>query len=320
MASRRDYENVVRRARRTQISWTKTSVKRLDGILRNAAKETSDRLKAVTGKDSIEERYLAGLLSDLNKMLDNLKVHYSNLLQVSLLGAAQIAADREGNTATLALKDAALQAALDGLKAEITKTVDIGIGNVSVEFGRVSEQAVNAIYNRVYKDGLTLSDRLWRLDSGIRKEMADKVTQAVTQGKSARKLARELQSYLIESGTGNARYNAMRLAVTEINNAHREGHIQSCLDAEGKLKSYISAIGFRLSASHPEPDVCDAWASDDSDGLGSGNYLPDNVPIDHPHGLCYSVSILVNNPELQFVTKEPKPDDVPESQRKYYGL
>lgn len=63
---------------------------------------------------------------------------------------------------------------------------------------------------------------------------------------------------------------------------------------------------------------CDAWAGDDS-GLGPGNYLPGDVPTDHPHGLCFTVSILAAYPDRQFVQHAPDPAGVPESQRVYYG-
>jgi hypothetical protein len=195
----------------------------------------------------------------------------------------------------------------DGLPPEMSKTVLINsIGAIEISFGRVAESAVTAVYGRVYQDGLTLSDRLWRLDGGIRREIEDKVVQAVAQGKSARELAKELRSYLTEAGQENARYNSMRLARTEISHAHREGHIQSCLDRNGQMKDYLTAIGWRLSDAHTVPDICDEWASADC-GLGPGNYLPDDVPVDHPNGFCFTVGILASEPDMQFVITEPQP-------------
>jgi len=65
---------------------------------------------------------------------------------------------------------------------------------------------------------------------------------------------------------------------------------------------------------------CDIWASDDSDGLGEGNYEPSNVPPGHPNCLCATISILASMPEEQFISKSPQPDEVPEGQLKYYGF
>ncbi len=274
------------------------------------------------GAGSLQEKYLSALLADLHRTVDDLGANYRGLLPMFLLGAAQIAADREADSAQLVLKDIALQVVLDRLKADITKTETIGggIGRISVTFGHVAENAVNAVSQRVFKDGLNLSDRLWRLDRDTRKAIEDRVIQAVAQQTSARDLAKDLRAYLTDAGQGNGRYNAMRLARTEINNAHREGHIRSCTDENGDLKAYIQAIGWRLSMSHPSPDICDVWASQDVDGLGAGNYLPGSVPVDHAHGLCMTVTILKAYPDKQFVTTEPKPDDVPQSQLQAYGI
>lgn len=207
----------------------------------------------------------------------------------------------------------AKEAATAGLHPSFTRAADIGgAGRVSVTYGLVAEDAVNAVYQRVYRDGLTLSDRLWRLDAGIRRAVEDRVVSSVAQGTSAQNLAKDLRQYLTSTGQGNARYNAMRLARTEINTAHREGGIRAVTKPDGTLRDHVQAIGWRLSMSHPEPDICDVWASQDIDGLGPGNYLPQNVPVDHPHGLCFIVSVLKAHPEMQHVTKTPQPDMVTE--------
>ena len=317
MSTASGFSKIVKRHRRRQLTWTRSSVRRIDKLLKRSAAETAERLKVVVGTDSLQEKYLSALLSDLNRVIDNLSNDYRSMLPLFLVGVAQIAADREADTAQLVLEDIALQVALDGLKAEITKSVTIGgVGEVSVTFGRVAEEAVNAIAERVFKDGLNLSDRLWRLDAKTRRDIEDKVIQAVTEQKSARKLEKELRQYLTDKGLGNARYNATRLAQTEINHAHREATIRSATDGSGMLKSHLRAISWRLSISHPRADVCDLWASQDIDGLGPGNYLPENVPVEHPGGLCNVLPLLVSLPDEEFVVLEPKPDDVPESEKK----
>lgn len=182
-----------------------------------------------------------------------------------------------------------------------------GVGKVSVEFGRVAENAVNATYQRVYQDGLTLSDRIWRFEATTQQDIADRVVQAVADGSSAKDLARNIRSYLRDPEGANARYNAMRLARTELSTAAREGHVRSATKSGGTLKDHILAMGWRLSASHPRPDICEVWAFQDLHGLGAGNYLPESVPVDHPQGLCYQVSVLKSRPDLQFVVKEPMP-------------
>ncbi len=321
MATASDFERIVRKHRRRQLTWTKTSVRRIDKILQHASADVLAKLREHAGGGTLQEKYLSALLTDISRVLDNLKGDYGDLMGLHLLGSAQIAADREARIAGGLFSTDDLEAATAGLHPSFTRAADIGgAGRVSVTYGLVAEDAVNAVYQRVYRDGLTLSDRLWRLDAGIRRAVEDRVVSAVAQGTSAQNLAKDLRQYLTSTGQGNARYNAMRLARTEINTAHREGGIRAVTKPDGTLRDHVQAIGWRLSMSHPEPDICDVWASQDIDGLGPGNYLPQNVPVDHPHGLCFIVSVLKAHPEMQHVTKEPEPDKVPDSEMRRYGL
>lgn len=315
------FAQIVKSHRTKQLVWTRDAVKRIDVILQNAARDTLSRLKDIAGTGSIEERYKAALLDDLMRILDQLRADYGDLTGLHLLGSAQIAADRELQIAGQLFSGAELEEMTRGLRPEFSKAVTISnIGKVEVTFGAVAERAVRIEFERLYEDGLTLADRLWRLDSETRRVMQDKILTAIAKGTSARDLGRDLRSYLTKAGQGNARYNAMRLARTEINTAHREAHIQSTLDANGKLKEFIHAIGWRLSLSHKERDICDVWASQDIDKLGPGNYLPEHVPVDHPHGLCATYTLLKAHPDMQFVTQEPKPDEVEPGELKRYGI
>lgn len=310
-----DFARIVQSHRGKHLRWTAVSVRRIDRILQYAAADVVAKLRKHAGRGTLQERYLTDLLADLGRTLDNLRDDYGRLTNLHLLGSAQIAADREAAIAGQLFSVDDLQQAVVGLLPELTQSATIGgIGEVSVRFGLVAQNAVNAVYQRVYRDGLSLSDRLWRLSAGTRKVIEDKVVAAVAQGTSAENLARDLRSYLTKTGQGNARYNAMRLARTEINTAHREGCIVSATKPDGTLRDHILALGWRLSKSHVIPDVCDLWASQDIDGLGPGNYLPQNVPVDHVNGLCCLVSVLKAHPEMQHVTKEPKAEGLPESE------
>jgi hypothetical protein len=289
--------------------------------LQNAARDTLARLKELAGTGAIEERQKAALLNSLMQTLDQLKSDYSELMNLHLLGSSQIAASRELQIAGKLFSEADLEDMTRGLRPEFTRSAKFAnVGELSVTFGQVAERAVNIEFARIYQDGLTLADRLWRLDSITRSAIQDRVVGAIAKGTSARELGRDLRKYLTEAGKGNARYNAQRLAQTEINTAHREAAIQSSMDATGNLKEFIHALGYRLSLTHEIRDICDQWASQDIDGLGAGNYLPANVPIDHAMGKCNIITILKAHPDMQFVTKEPDPANVPPAQLQRYGI
>ena len=136
-------------------------------------------------------------------------------------------------------------------------------------------------------------------DPGIRGELA----RFFARGRGrARKTAPLRQSYLdaldaIEAGRGQAvlarkleiagfeklRYNAQRIARTELARAHE------CARAlELQARDDVQFVQVRMSRAHPAPDICDYHASIDRYGLGKGVYPKHLAPVPpyHPHCLC----------------------------------
>jgi hypothetical protein len=321
-----DYRALLVEWRSTQLKATAANVKRLQAAFDGAVKSLAAKVEAV-GEETLAGAAATALLGDIAEVLANLKADYGQLLELASLEVAQVAADRESAVATLA--DWGVDA---NLLPGLTKTVTLSSGaEASVRFSTVAQSAVERAANRVYSDGWRLSDRLWSLDQQTREVVRQTIVQGVTEQISAREMAKRLETHLRDGmklsswvtdkeRAVNVRYSASRIARTEINTAHREAHIQSAIDpSTGQLKGFISAIGWRLSVSHPRMDICDVWASDDGDNLGEGNYLPENVPSDHPHGLCYTISVLADYPEVSGPSKAANPDGVPESQAQYYA-
>lgn len=77
-------------------------------------------------------------------------------------------------------------------------------------------------------------------------------------------------------------FNLKRIARTEMSTAMHRAVITSAIDDE-------DVIGFqwRLSSSHPSPDICDYYASIEM-GLGKGVWSKETVPNEkaHPHCMC----------------------------------
>lgn len=91
-----------------------------------------------------------------------------------------------------------------------------------------------------------------------------------------------------------ARYNAERIARTEIARAYGAG-VQISAQADDDV------IGIRsiLSSRHPEPDICDFHANADLYGMGKGVYPKHTLPLYpyHPHCLCLRVPVFVGEAE-----------------------
>lgn len=163
-------------------------------------------------------------------------------------------------------------------------------------------------------DGLTLSDRLWRVGRGARDAVTGAIEQAVVRGWSADQAAQamvmqgrpvppatqaaqraaavdELVSVadFLQDPASNPLASALRVARTEINRAHGEGYMASMAGVPG-------VVGFRflLSPRHPRPDICDLLSRQNLHGLGPGVY-PDrkNCPWPaHPNTLSFVVAVM----------------------------
>ena len=102
-------------------------------------------------------------------------------------------------------------------------------------------------------------------------------------------------SYTLKQPRATVKYNALRLARTEIQQAYWKG--QKISDKESDI---VKGTKWNLSGSHPNYgyyEICEKRADHD-EGLGKGVYPPGKTPWDHPNGLCWLVSVLKEKDEL----------------------
>lgn len=185
---------------------------------------------------------------------------------------------------------------------------------------RVPEEAVKVIYDRTYKDGLHLSERIWKLNQNTQRGLSNIVRESLAKGlhyddpavseqvsrflQPARRgvkvkpsVTRKLKD--IDPKTGKpmeftfrqrpVSYDAARLLRTEHMNAFREADLQCAMRnpaCYGEL--------WTLSTEHPDLGCeCENYASHD-EGLGEGVFAIENVPITpHPSCLCDTSQITV---------------------------
>ena len=200
------------------------------------------------------------------------------------------------------LEDAVKAGAAAGITFSQDVTTDI-LGRVGMaaepsirafEFCR--QRAVAAAYARTYKDGLHLSDRIWKTAESSRDAMRAIVTAGI--GEDAVKVARALETYVKQGAAvtaahfpgmmkrmgsrvpENIDYNALRLARTELTAAYGEATIGAA-----KASPAIKKVRWVLSNTHPRTDICDAYASG---GDGHGVYDAKDCPLSpaHPNCLC----------------------------------
>lgn len=182
--------------------------------------------------------------------------------------------------------------------------------NVQRLFAGINERATLAMVARTRRDGLKLSDRVWRTSERARNSVQRIIEDAVVRGQDARTTARQVQQYLQPGvwkahkaetrrrlGVGtDVSYQAMRIARTEMNNAFHEGMIAANQHSPG-----YRGIYWRLSARHIVPDICTDMAVDMSHGE-PGFYPKGKEPV-RPHPNCWCVAVSAWESPEQFTER-----------------
>lgn len=141
----------------------------------------------------------------------------------------------------------------------VTATARAGIDSLISRQSRTMSLAQSVYRNKVLSNGQV--DRV--LNSGL------------LLGKSQREIAADVKKFISPTVPGGASYAAMRLARTEVSNAYHE-----TAKRRYQASPWVEQVNWRLSGSHPRPDVCNDYAE-------SNPWKVDDVPdIPHPHCLC----------------------------------
>lgn len=163
-----------------------------------------------------------------------------------------------------------------------------------------------------YRDRKGLSERIWRVAQGFEKDVGYIVQRGIAEKKSVAELAADLEQYVkppakrdfdwgkvYPSLSGKkVDFNAQRLARTSINHAYFLDNVKVCTE-----NPFVEAMHWDLSNAHEErqvipfgPDECDEYAEHD-EGLGLGNFKPEEIPVPHPQCLCVQWAVIPDSLE-----------------------
>lgn len=214
------------------------------------------------------EDYKKELYYKLNKTIENNIIKSSNIQKdVQLSFIDMIAPNKVTN---------------DALRRSITKIS--------------SDTVSNLIAGNYYKDGKTLSNRLWNLTGDNASKIDTLIKTNIAKGASVKDLAAELELYVNPKNVIKAKsfkagmdsykisYQAQRLARTSITHAQTETMIQNA-----KKNPFCKGIKWNLNPSHfsrmhGKKDICD-----DYDGR---TFKPEELPLQHPNCLCYMTEVI----------------------------
>lgn len=119
---------------------------------------------------------------------------------------------------------------------------------------------------------------------------ASQLARAAQRGRVA-DIERQVNYYIRD----RARYQAQRVARTEMTRAFNAGYVEATQDHPA-----VKGMKWNLSSSHPEADICDMYASVDIAGLGPGVYPTDGLAQlpPHPHCLCFYTAVMRSPDEI----------------------
>ena len=302
----KQYQLAIRRCRRDQLRSLQEYSNVIGIFYDQAFVDISVDLSEIPRDDSDEERRDEALRK-IAWRLARLKLDLFLVTDNGMLYLAQLALIRETTVEVMA-------GVVTDPRFTANHSVTRGYSNgktVTIDFSQMARSAANATADHVYADGLKLADRLAQLSDETGKTVSQLVVDAIMNGHTEDELAKKLKDLFTANNVDNPKYRALRIARTELNNAHRRAQYAAMRNDDGTVKDYVLGVAWRLSPGHFQPCYCDILASQNIDALGPGNYTVDNAPgAPHPFCLCSTYTLLVDFPDIQYPSVQPQPDKV----------
>lgn len=188
---------------------------------------------------------------------------------------------------------------------EWLKSLGFAGDTLDAAFNYVPDEIVrNIITGQIYDSGWSLSKRIWSDNEDTMKTAYQIVAGGMAQNKSIYEIAKDLESY-VEPGAKKpwnltmkdgrkiypkqVDYNAQRLARTLVQHGY-----QQSFKATTEKNPFIEAYKWNANGSRV-CDLCMERETTNMHGLGPGIYPKDQMPMDHPNGMCTMEPVVVDN-------------------------
>lgn len=164
-------------------------------------------------------------------------------------------------------------------------------------FSHVPDQIVrNLITGQIYDSGWSLSKRIWSDNEAIMRDAYKIVAKGMAENLPTYDIAKQLEAYVrpgarlpwnlrmadgVKIYRQQVDYNAQRLARTLVQHSYQQSFI-----AVTKDNPFVTEYIWRSNGSR----VCELCAA--RDGM---HYNKDELPMDHPNGMCVMEPVVVEN-------------------------
>lgn len=251
--------------------------KQIAGILRGAATRARGIRDLLEGSDKVSAVIRRQQMAMASDLLDQISAEMWPAIESSvssgLVGASDIAI---------------------GAQTDMLSTlIEMGVGRsrariLAESFTDAARAAAEQVRSRLINN-IPISRDVVRNAKVVRAQLNEALNHGIALGNSARQIAAEVVDLINPATPGGARFAALRIGRTELNNAFHTTTIRAVAD-----QPWVDGVKWVLSESHPRPDECNQYAADDHAGLGAGIFPRDSVPgKPHPQCLCYTTVITV---------------------------
>jgi hypothetical protein len=279
-----EYKRLYRAARATYPNLTLQAMKELKRVYLDAAKNVAE----------IVRRTEAGNLSELTsgawRQIQHQLEKEAEIIREAVRARAQYVVERSAQTLTGIEKEYLF----DIIDMSNGKIVESGIINMYVSIDR---KLVSSMVNRIYQDGYTFSDRIWKIGEGFSRDIKDVITTGLSAGRDAIDIAKDLEVYVrdgrkklatrygkLEKGTASwmrrirkdIDYSALRLVRSEMYQSLQDASVLAGETNPGCTQEYDWVR-----------NGSEDWGCECPSLAAGSPYASDDIPeFPHPNCLC----------------------------------
>ena len=282
----REYKSLCQEAQSKKLKLAKKQEQQIKQIYNDMYKDLSRKLKKVN-PGTLTARYLEELQKELAKEIKDIHNKVEKAIKNNIEKSSELANNVQLDFFML----------IDDKYNLDMKDTFAGM------FSIIPKQAMEEILSgKLYKDRLGLSKRIWKYTQKFDKDIDYIIAEGIANKKSIYDIAKDLEIYVkpksskpwewskvYPNASKTVDYNAQRLARTAVSHAFQQAQKRSC-----QRNPFVTGIKWLTSNSHRTCELCSS-----RNGVV---YKIDDVPLDHPNGMCTTVPVLEK--ELDQIGKE----------------
>lgn len=281
--TKREYSRAYARARKQGLTLTTRTMREIKKVYKLAG-------------DAVAE-----VVADVKaRQLSDLTLQANEAIQAQLeIGANSIRAKLSDTIPEAIRKSSGYVTRVD--KKYINDFLIPGIGRAEINtvFAAVNERVVRSVVNRMFTDGYTLSERIWRIGTHYQNQVSRVIAAGFAQGRDPVKIAKDIQGYIKNGKTHLAKSYGPRLKKGTrqwYKRIHKKIDYRALRLVRSELYMGLQEAGRESGRANPgAEDLYDwilnehreQWPCSCPDNAAGSPYTFQTVPIyPHPNCMC----------------------------------